>query len=81
MDEPHRLAQLLELGEDRGLHELDHGQVLQRRLQILADGEKIHFGGAQIVHQLQDFVSLLAQAKLRWQKLWPMRLKRAKFWR
>ncbi len=29
--------------------------VLGRRLEVLADGEEIHPGGAQVVHHLQHF--------------------------
>ncbi len=36
--------------------------MLARRLQVLADGQEIDIGRAQIVHQLQDFVPLLAEA-------------------
>jgi hypothetical protein len=35
--------------------------MFARRLQVLPDGEEIHIGGAQIVHHLQYFVSLLAE--------------------
>src|SRR5207237_3539853 len=36
--------------------------MLARRLQILADGQEIHIRRAQIVHYLQDFMALLAEA-------------------
>ena len=35
--------------------------VLAGRLQILADGEEIDVGRAQVVHHLQDLVPLLAE--------------------
>ena len=35
--------------------------MLGRRLQILADGQEIDVGGAQIVHHLQDLLARLAQ--------------------
>ena len=35
--------------------------VLARRLQVLADGEEIDVGRAQVVHHLQHFVPLLAE--------------------
>jgi hypothetical protein len=35
--------------------------VLARRLQILADGEKIDIRRAQIVHHLQHFIPLFAE--------------------
>ena len=43
-------------------HEAHHFVMLARRLQILADGEEIDIGRAQIVHHLQHFVPLLAEA-------------------
>ena len=36
--------------------------MLAGRLQILADGQEVDLRGAQIIHQLQHFVALLAQA-------------------
>ena len=36
--------------------------VPARRLQVLTNGEKIHLGGAQIVHQLQHLFALFAEA-------------------
>ena len=45
-----------------GRHEaLDLG-VLARRLQVLADGEEVDVGRAQVVHHLQHLLALLAQA-------------------
>jgi len=35
--------------------------VLARRLQVLADGDEIDVGSAQVVHQLQHFVTLFAE--------------------
>src|SRR5919197_3100634 len=45
-----------------GRHEAHDWMVLARRLQILAYGEKVDVGGAQIVHHLQNFVSFLAES-------------------
>src|SRR5580658_7495445 len=42
-------------------HKTDYRVMFARRLQVLPDGEEIHIGGAQIVHHLQYFVSLLAE--------------------
>ncbi len=36
--------------------------MLAGRLQVLADGEEIHIGRAQVVHDLQDLLPLLAEA-------------------
>ena len=36
--------------------------MFARRLQILPDGEEIDFGGPQIIHHLQDFITLFAKA-------------------
>ena len=44
-----------------GRHEPDDLMVLAGRLQILADGEEVDVGGAQVVHHLQNLVSLLAE--------------------
>ena len=48
-------------GELVGRHEAHHGMMLARRLQILADGQEIDIGGAQVVHQLEHLVALLAE--------------------
>ena len=44
-----------------GRHEAFHGGMLDRGLQILADGQEIDVGDAQIVHDLHDFSARLAQ--------------------
>ena len=44
-----------------GRHEAHDRMVLAGRLQVLADGEKVDVGGAQVVHDLQNFVPLLAE--------------------
>ncbi len=49
-------------GELFGRHEARDGVMLPARLQILANGHKVDVGATQIVHQLQDFVALLAEA-------------------
>ena len=59
------------LGVSNGLQRLEfvrrnephHLVMLAGRLQILPDGEEIHIGRAQVVHHLQHFVALLAQAQ------------------
>ena len=38
--------------------------MLARRLQILADGEKVHASRTQVVHHLQHFMAFFAQAHL-----------------
>ena len=58
------------LGEaDRGVSANSSGvtkrinrMMLRRRLQILADGEEIDPGRAHVVHHLQHFVALFAEA-------------------
>jgi hypothetical protein len=45
-----------------GVTKLITAVMLAGRLQILADGQEIDIGGAQVVHQLQHFVPLLAEA-------------------
>ena len=46
-----------------GGNEAFDGVMLSARLQILADGEEIDVGGAQVVHHLQDLVPFLAEAE------------------
>ena len=36
--------------------------VLAGRLQVLADGQEIDVGGAQVVHELEHLVPLLAES-------------------
>src|SRR5829696_1958410 len=43
-------------------HETDHRMVLASRLQILAHGKEIDLGRAQVVHELEHLVPLLAEA-------------------
>ena len=43
-------------------HEAHDGVVLAGRLEVLADGQEVHVGGAQVVHELEHFVALLAEA-------------------
>ncbi|ENN87038.1 hypothetical protein RHSP_12697 [Rhizobium freirei PRF 81] len=42
--------------------EAHHLVMLARRLQILADGQEVDVGCAQVVHQLQHFVAFFAEA-------------------
>jgi hypothetical protein len=42
-------------------HKADHRVVLAGRLEVLPDRQEIDLGRAQVVHELQDLVPLLAQ--------------------
>ena len=51
-----------EFGEFVRRQEAIDGRVLGRRLEVLADGEKVHIGDPQIVHHLGDFGPRFAKA-------------------
>src|SRR3546814_2620871 len=42
-------------------HEPVERMMLRRRLEVLADGEEIDIGAAQVVHDLHDLLPALAQ--------------------
>src|SRR5689334_18176851 len=58
-----RKAFLAEAREPIGMDEFDHGQVLLRGLQVLTEREHVAPNAAQIVHGLEHFVVLLAEAE------------------
>src|SRR5215467_16252142 len=43
-------------------YEAHHRMMLEGRLQVLPDGEEVNVGGAQIIHNLQDFITVLAKS-------------------